>query len=128
MEDKTIADKTLADAKAADADFAAAKAPQDAYAVKTGAVVDAQKAVDAIAIADKFAVIALGTADQAGTGTVEAPIKDVFYFADKATADSDFQITSFAAGDNIVLGTSTYTINNGALSTGDNNALEFFVV
>ena len=63
MEDKTIADKTLADAKAADADFAAAKALQDAYAVKTGAVVAAQKAVDAIAIADKFAVIALGTAE-----------------------------------------------------------------
>ncbi len=54
MEDKTIADKTLADAKAADADFAAAKALQDAYAVKTGAVVEAQKAVDAIAIADKL--------------------------------------------------------------------------
>lgn len=127
---KTDADKALADAVKADADVATAKALQDAYAVKTDAVESAEKAVDALKVAGSVDVIKLDGTAKAGTGTDAAPIKDVFYFADKAVAaDStkDFAITSFAAGDNIVLGNG-YTFNNGALSTGDNNKLEFFVV
>ncbi|MBJ2232508.1 DUF4214 domain-containing protein [Pseudomonas simiae] len=128
---KTTADATLAAAKAADVDVAAAKALKDAYAVPTKAVTDAQTAVDKVAVAGSVAVVKLDGTDQAGTGTVAAPIKDVFYFADKAVAadrTKDFKIDSFAAGDSIVLGNSTYTYNSGALSTGDNNKLEFFLV
>lgn len=128
---KTAADKKLADAVKADADVIAAKALQDAYAVPNKVVSDAKTAVDKIAVAGKVAVVELNGVAKAGTGTEAAPIKDVFYFADKAVAAnaaSDFEITSFAAGDSIVLGTSTYTFNNGALSTGNNNALEFFLV
>lgn len=128
---KTTADATLAAAKAADADVAAAKALKDAYAVPTKAATDAQTAVDKVAVAGSVAVVKLDGADKAGTGTVDAPIKDVFYFADKAVAadgTKDFKIDSFAAGDSIVLGNSTYTYNTGALSTGDNNKLEFFLV
>ena len=131
MGNKTAADTLLTQAKAADADVNSAKALKDAYAAPTKAVADAQAVVDKIAIAGKVAVVKLDGNIQAGTGTEAAPIKDVFYFADKAVAAnaaSDFQITSFAAGDSIVLGTSTYTFNNGALSTGNNNALEFFLV
>lgn len=128
---KTDADTLLASAKTADADIAAAKALKDAYAVPTKVVSDAQEAVDKVAVTGEVAVVKLDGNATAGTGTEAAPIKDVFYFADKSVASdagSDFQITSFAAGDSIVLGTSTYTFNSGALTTGDNNALEFFVV
>lgn len=127
---KTEADQKLATATKADADIATAKALQDAYAVKTDAAESAQKAVEALKVAGSVDVIKLDGTAKAGTGTEAAPIKDVFYFADKAVAaDStkDFAITSFAAGDNIVLGNG-YTFNNGALSAGDNNKLEFFVV
>ncbi|MBK3444150.1 DUF4214 domain-containing protein [Pseudomonas lactis] len=127
---KTTADKNLAAATKADADIATAKALQDAYAVKTDAVDSAQKAVDALKVAGSVDVIKLDGTSKAGTGTEAAPIKDVFYFADKSVAadpTKDFSITSFAAGDNIVLGNG-YTFNNGALSAGDNNKLEFFLV
>lgn len=127
---KTTADQNLAAATKADADIATAKALQDAYAVKTDAVDSAQKAVDALKVAGSVDVIKLDGTSKAGTGTEAAPIKDVFYFADKSVAadpTKDFSITSFAAGDNIVLGNG-YTFNNGALSAGDNNKLEFFLV
>jgi len=128
---KNAADTLLVSAKAADADIAAAKALKDAYTEQTKAVSDAQTAVDKIAVAGQVAVVKLDGSDKAGTGTEAAPIKDVFYFADKsvaASAGSDFKITSFGAGDSIVLGSNTYTYNGGALTSGDNNALEFFVV
>ena len=60
-------------------------------------------------------------------------VKEAFYFAEKATAANDFTIgnttasSHFGAGDAIVLGTD-YSYNSGALSTGDNNKLEFFFV
>lgn len=127
---KTVADTLLASVKAADADIAAAKALQDAYKVPTNAVETAQKAVDAVAVTGSVAVVKLDGNDKTATGTVEAPIKDVFYFADKtvaANAANDFEIKSFAAGDSIVLGNG-YTFNGGALTAGNGNALEFFLV
>ena len=125
--EKTTADATVADAKVADADVAAATELKDAYAVQTGALGDAEKAVEAVNVAGKVAIHEL-TASTTGTGTDAAPIKDVFYFGDKAVAANDFSITKFAAGDSIVLGENSYTFNSGALSTGDNNTLEFFLV
>lgn len=127
---KTAADVLLASAIAADADVTAAQTLSDAYDVQTGAVETAEEAVAAVNVAGKVAVHALaGNTD--GTGTVAAPIKDIFYFADKAIAgdtDTNFTIGSFAAGDSIVLGNNSYTYNSGALTTGDNNKLEFFLV
>jgi len=129
LQSKTVADGTLADAQAADANLAAATALQDAYAVQTGAVTTAEEAVAAVNVTGKVAVHDL-PADHAGTGTVAAPVKDVFYFADKAdvTDATNINVTSFGAGDSIVLGNNTYTYNSGAQSTGDNNKLEFFLV
>lgn len=127
---KTDADNLVTDAKAADAEIAAVTELKDAYAVQTGALADAVKAVDAVNVAGKVAIHDLD-GNTAGTGTDAAPIKDVFYFGDKTVAadsDTNFSITSFAAGDSIVLGDNSYTFNSGALSTGDNNTLEFFLV
>ena len=69
------------------------------------------------------------------TGTtiaVSATAKsDVFYFT-KVAATNDFSIggtaaTTFGAGDSIVLG-SSYTLNTGALTTGNSAAMEVFFV
>ena len=123
-------EKTLANAKAADAIVTAAKAQADAYAVKTTAEKTATDAVTNFK-ADGVKLHALDGTDDAGTAdAVGTTTKDVFYFADKAVAADpakDFAITKFAAGDSIVLG-SGYSFNSGALSTGDNNKLEFFLV
>lgn len=128
---KAEADAAVVVAKAADVNLTAATALEEAYKAQTDAVQTAQDKVDAVDVAGKVATHDLDGYDTAGTGTVAAPIKDVFYFGDKSVATddaNDFSITSFAAGDSIVLGSSTYTFNNGALSTGDNNKLEFFLV
>ena len=129
---QTGLETTLANAKAADAIVAAAKAQADAYAVKTGAEKTATDAVnnfkpDGVELVKLDGTAKVGTTDLPGATAT----KDVFYFADKTVAadpTKDFAITKFAAGDSIVLGNSTYTFNSGALSTGDNNKLEFFLV
>ena len=124
---KTDYSAFLAKVVAADTDIAAVKAIADAYAVQTDAATAAHDAVDNFtAVNVQIADVSAGT-NTAGTG---AAVKDVFYFADKLTATSltpDFKIDAFAAGDSIVLGNG-YSFNNGALSTGDNNKLEFFLV
>lgn len=51
---------------------------------------------------------------------------DTFYFTGK-DAKADLAISDFGNGDNLLLG-SSYTFNSGAVSTGNNNALEFFFV
>lgn len=121
---KTAADTKLADAQKADLDVAAAKALSDAYKAQVTAVADAKTAVGDINVAGKVAVHDL---DNSLTGT--AAVKDVFYFGTKVEGADDHVIASnnFGAGDSIVLG-SNYAFNNGALTTGDNNKLEFFLV
>lgn len=122
---QTLAEKTLADAKAADVNVDAAKALVDAYKVQTDAVTAAEKAISDFnaghtdVAAHDFAVSLTGS----------ETVKDVFYFADKATAASDYNIAAdnFGAGDSIVIGNGA-TFNSGALSTGDNNKSEFFLV
>ena len=124
---QSTADKLVADAQAADANKVAAHDLEDAYTVKTDAVVDAKEALkdfsaDGVKVADLTKAV-----DTAGTGV---NVKDVFYFSEALTAKSltpDFKIGSFAAGDSIVLDKG-YTFNSGALTAGDNNALEFFLV
>ena len=52
---------------------------------------------------------------------------DVFYFTGKVDAVADVAVANFGIGDKLVLGNSL-SYNNGALSTGDNNKGEFFLV
>ena len=124
---KDLATKVVEAAKAADVKIDAIKAVQDQYTALDKSVADATKALTdfGLANASKVAITPL-------TASVDATAKqDVFYFAHKALAANDFSIggasVAFAAGDSLVLG-SGYTFNNGALSTGDSNVLEFFLV
>lgn len=133
---KTAADALVVKAQAADADVAAAKLLADAYAVKTDAVDDAK---DALSKFDADGVLVTDLSGGAATAitadvTVATDAKDVFYFGNKGAivAGSDFAIGTtatnhFGTGDSIVIG-SEYTYNNGALTTGNGNALEFFLV
>lgn len=150
---KFATDAAVTAAKAADADVAAAKVLADAYAVKTDAVDAAHTALDT-AVSDSVTSATDGVLlhELSVTPATQANLtaaKDVFFFgatvqynpiADtntlvKAalTSDSDFIIgtgtgaTQFGAGDSIVLG-SGFTFNSGALSTGNNNVSEFFLV
>ena len=127
---KTTADKLVADAQAADTNKAAAHALDDAYAVKTDATEAAQSALDDFK-ADGVELQEIAGAPVNATFKGTANVKDVFYFEDKLTATSvttnDFKIASFGAGDSLVLGNS-FTYNSGAVTTGDNNKQEFFLV
>ena len=125
LTNKTLYNEFLTKVVAADTNVAAVKAIVDAYAVKVDAADTAHQAVVDFSATD-VNIASLNGSNTAGTGDT---VKDVFYFADKAavTASDDFKIDSFKAGDSIVLG-SGYTFNNGALSTGDGNKLEFFLV
>lgn len=129
--DLATATTTLANAKTQDANVAAAKIVVDQYTALNKVAADANTAIGTFDTANtSVAITVLAGANVAGTGTTAAPIKDVFYFADKAvaaSAASDFSITSFSTGDNIVLGNGL-TYNSGALSTGNNNVSEFFLV
>lgn len=116
-------------AQAADAAIDAVKVVTDKFATLENADAVAKAALQTFVDAngDKVAI-----SDIAGTAaTVQATDKsDIFYFGSKAVADNDFAIggtTNFGAGDSIVLG-SGYTFNSGALSTGNSNTLEFFLV
>lgn len=128
---------TLAKATVADEAVAAAKAVVDQYTAVNDKITLAETALNTYKAAntDKV-VIHDDLAGQANTavGALDAK-SDVFYFSsvDK-TATNDFAIgtastaaTKFGAGDSIVLG-KDFTFNSGALSTGDNNKAEFFLV
>ena len=128
LDDKTAADTTLATAVKADANVAAVKALTDAYKVQNDSVLAAEKALVDFNTVNKATVATHDlVGDTAGTGTTAAPIKDVFYFADKVTTGDDHAIGSFGAGDSLVVGTSL-SYNKGALTAGDNNKSEFFLV
>lgn len=123
-----VAQATLEKAQQADQAVVAAKAVYDKLA-------SLEKAEDAAGVAlDTFDannaditledLTANGATAQAGTSG-----NDVFYFGGKAAATDDFVISDFgtAGNDFIVLGEG-YSFNNGALTAGDNNVLEFFLV
>lgn len=117
----------LAAAQKADADVSAVKVINDQENALIAAVTkagvtdignfnDTNVAVKAVAIT--------------GSPAASATVKESFYFPTKVDG-VDHTIgtaaSQFGAGDSIVLG-SGYTFNSGALSTGNNNALEFFLV
>lgn len=124
---KTLADTTLANAQAADANVAAVKAIAAGYTAANTAVTAANdaifKAVTGFNATHTDAKVVDLTADANAVNTV----KETFFFADKAVTGNDFKIASFGTGDSFVVG-SGYTFNKGALSTGDNNTSEFFLV
>ena len=115
-------------ATAADADVAAVKVITDANKVAHDATLAA-----GTAISDFNGDYTTAQIKTIVTGNASDTVNETFYFAAKPDGATDFTIgataanTQFAAGDAIVLG-SSYTYNSGALSTGNNNALEFFLV
>lgn len=125
QDNKLAADKLVADAKAADVDVAAAKALDDGYKSVTD---KAKAALDAIEdFSNANPGVNLANIEAEVVADANGIVKDVFYFADKIVASDDFIIENFAAGDSIVLGNGL-TFNSGALSAGNNNALEFFLI
>lgn len=130
LKTKTDADVLVTKATAADVDVAAVKVITDANKVANDATVKATADITAFNNANTAAkAVAVSTVDASAT------VKESFYFADKVglNAGTDYTIgtatasTQFGAGDSIVLG-SGFTFNSGALTTGNNNALEFFLV
>ena len=120
----------LAVVTVADAAVAAAKVVVDKYSALDSSIQIAKASLStfASANADKVTITDVSKVAVTTQATAKA---DVFYFGDsKAVAVNDFSIggtTNFGAGDSIVLGTG-YTFNSGALSTGNANTLEFFLV
>jgi hypothetical protein len=116
---------------AADAAVTAAKLVVDKYTSLGTDITTAQGALNTFKVANADKVSITDVAATVAGSAVQATAKsDVFYFASKALAANDFAIggtTNFGAGDSIVLG-SAYTYNAGALSTGNSNALEVFLV
>lgn len=119
--------KTLADAQAADVNKTAADGLVKSNAASEKAVADASTALDTYnQNHTDTQVKALGGA----TVTASDTVKETFYFAATPAGGDTVVGTStahFGVGDAIVLG-SGYSFNSGALSTGDNNKLEFFLV
>lgn len=121
---QAVADKLVTDAKAADVSVDAAKALVDSYKVQTEAVAAAAKAIGDFNSAHTDLAAHNIAVSTAGSDTV----KDVFYFASKVdTKDYTVAAKNFGAGDSIVL-SKDLSFNKGALSTGDNNKAEFFLV
>lgn len=128
--DKTAAEAVLVKAQAADVNKAAVDALVTGNDAAAKVVSDAKKALgDYNTTHTDTKTVAFGSTDVSASSTV----KEAFYFATKATS-ADFAIgtaaaanSSFGAGDAIVLGKG-YAFNSGDLSSGNNNALEFFFV
>ena len=123
LEAKTSADTLVADAQAADAVKASADALVTAHDAVEQAILDAGNAIEAYNAASANTEIK-ALVDGA---FAETAVKETFFFVEKATAADDFAVASFGSGDSIVLG-SGYSFNSGALTTGDNNKAEFFLV
>ena len=114
-----------------DAAVTAAKTVVDQYNVLDANINTAKANLAAFGSANTDKVTLVDVSGTAAGTSVQATTKaDVFYFGNAKNALNDFSIggtTNFAAGDSIVIG-SGYTFNSGALSTGNANTLEFFLV
>ena len=118
--------ETLTKAEAADKALASAQAVKVQYDAVIKTAGDAKDALDKAvdtggSLEGQVVNLTTKTADVTAIAKAET-----FYFASK-TAAFDHAITGFGTGDSILLG-SGYTFNSGAVSTGNNNALEFFFV
>jgi len=125
--DLKAATTVLANAKTEDAKVAAIKVVVDQYTALTKVSTDAQDAITKFEAAntDKVTLhdIATGAVSEVGTATKS----DVFFFTSKIATANDGTIGTFGSGDSIVLN-SSLKFNSGALTTGDNNVSEFFLV
>lgn len=113
-------------AQAADANQTAADGIAKAQATEEAKVTAANTAISDFNKANTGSQIL----DQSKIAAAAADtVKDTFYFNHKVTGADDFIFGSkaFAAGDSIVLDHSL-TYNSGALSTGNNNSAEFFLI
>ena len=124
---------TVSKITVAETAVAAAKVVVDKYVALDNSINVANAALTKFG-ADNAAKVAIADASLSANGAVLAASakSDVFYFGSKMDAAKDLSIggtaaTNFGVGDSIVLG-SGYTFNAGALSTGNNNALEVFLV
>jgi hypothetical protein len=122
-DDKAGLETTLKSAQAEDVKVAAVKAIVDQLTQLDKVATDAGTALTK-AVADSGAVL-----DEATGGfAVTANKADVLYFGAPATGANDLVVAAgFAKGDFLVLGDG-YTFNSGALTTGNNNALEVFFI
>lgn len=116
-------------ADSSEAAIVAAKAVVDQYTTLNKAATDASTAISTFnGAAENVGKVAITSLT--GTTAEGTAAKDVFFFPSKIVGTNDFAIgttTAFGAGDAIVLG-SGYTFNSGALTTGNNSALEVFFV
>ena len=128
---------TLTAATAADTTVAAAKAVVAQYTAADDKLTLAQTALDTYKAANTDKVTIhndLAAQGKTNVGALTAKA-DVFYFSSvNKTATNDFTIgtaataaTKFGAGDSIVLAAGL-TYNSGALTAGDGNKAEFFLV
>lgn len=125
--DLASATTTLANAQTADAKVAAVKAVVDQYTALTKASTDAGTAITQFETnnSTKVDIHEIGTGAVAETAT--ATKSDVFFFGAAVATANDGTISSFGSGDSIVLN-SALNYNNGALTAGDNNKSEFFLI
>lgn len=123
---KTATD-TLANAKTADEKVAAVQAVVDKFTALNKTLSDAQAALAKFDTdnAAKIDIQKFG----AGTFTLtgDDTKSDVFYFDSKVATVNDGSIAKFGAGDSIVL-SKDLSFNSGALTAGDNNKVEFFLI
>lgn len=127
LEADNTADDLVADAQEADALVASLQAIVDQFTALENAQTEALAALNQFDTDNANVVInidSLADADPAG-GTA---VNDV-YFLSGAADNADGTIANFGTdGNDYILIGSEYSFNSGALTTGNNNALEFFVV
>jgi len=119
-----IAAGLVDDAVEADADVAALKPILDKLNALEAAVVAADKALDDFAGEAKVNYDDLQDDVDAPAADV---VNDVFYFSDVKVADVTIGAFGVEGNDYIILGEG-YALNSGALTAGNNNALEIFFV
>lgn len=124
--DLTDAKADLVTAQAADANQTSADSIAAAQKAQEDKVAAAEKAIDDFNAGSTTSKV---LAQSEITKAVVDTAKQTFYFDHKVTTADDFAFASkaFGAGDSLVVG-SGFTFNSGALSTGDNNKAEFFLV
>ncbi|MEB0041520.1 DUF4214 domain-containing protein [Pseudomonas sp. MH10] len=122
----TTATSLVTAAVAADAKVAVDTVVTSQYAVLNKAVVDAGTAISTFSAANVTKLSVQDINGGAPLADANKVLSDVFYFKTAVAANTSVSIANFSAGDSIVLGAG-YTYNNGALTTGNGNALEFFL-
>ena len=123
---KTATD-ILANAKTADEKVAAVQAVVDKFTALSKTLSDAKLALDKFDSDNSTKIDIQKIADGAVALIGDNTKSDVFYFGSKVDTANDGTIAKFGTGDSLVL-SKDLTFNSGALTTGDNNKSEFFLI